>query len=126
MRRLLTAPLTALGLILARASTVCTYAAAGTLTLDGLRRQAQRDWRDFGVTQTEQDIAAGLFPKVKAYEGHLPEGRTGIEFYTPVEPDPGRVPGCPVWSGPRPGVSSVENDPDLVLIAVRIVGRVDR
>jgi SAM-dependent methyltransferase len=61
VRGLLTTPLTALGLAFARASTVCTYAAAGTLTLDGLRRQAQRDWRDFGVTQTEQDIAAGLF-----------------------------------------------------------------
>lgn len=73
-----------------------------------------------------RNIAAGLFPKVKAYEGHLPEGRTGIEFYTSVEPDPGRIPGCPVWSGPRPGVSSVEGDPDLVLIAVRIVRRVDR
>lgn len=73
-----------------------------------------------------RNIAAGLFPKVKAYEGHLPDGRAGIEFYTLVEPDPGRIPGCPVWSGPRPGVSSVESDPDIVLIAVRIVRRVDR
>ena len=73
-----------------------------------------------------RNIAAGLFPKVKAYEGHLPDGRTGIEFYTPVEPDPGRVPGCPVWSGPRSGVSSAESDPEMVLIAVRIVRRVDR
>jgi len=61
VRRLLTAPLSAVALALARASTVATYAAAGTLTLEALRRDAQRDWRDFGVGQTELDIASGLF-----------------------------------------------------------------
>jgi SAM-dependent methyltransferase len=62
VRRLLTAPLSTLALTLARASTVATYAAAGTLTLEALQRDAQRDWRDFGVGQSDQDIAAGLFP----------------------------------------------------------------
>jgi len=62
VRTLLTAPLSLLARGLARASTVATYAAAGTLTLEDLARHAQRDWRDFGVGQTDQDIAAGLFP----------------------------------------------------------------
>jgi len=61
VRGLLTAPLSAGALALARASTVLTYAAAGTLTLEGLCRDARRDWRDFGVGQTELDIASGLF-----------------------------------------------------------------
>jgi hypothetical protein len=73
-----------------------------------------------------RNIAAGLFPKVKAYEGPLPAGRKGIEFYTVVRPDRGCVPGCPVWSGPRLGVVASETDAELVLIAVRIVKRVDR
>lgn len=72
-----------------------------------------------------RNIAAGLFPKVKAYEGRLPEGRSGIEFYTSVAPDPHHVPGCPVWSGPRAGVVVSDADSDMVLIAVRIVKRVD-
>ena len=62
VRGLLTSPLSALARVLAQASTVATYAAAGTLTLEALRRDAQRDWRDFGVGQSDQDIAAGLFP----------------------------------------------------------------
>ena len=39
-------------------------------------------------------------PKVKAYEGHLPEGERGVEFYTSVPPDRGSVPKQPTWSGP--------------------------
>jgi SAM-dependent methyltransferase len=61
VRALLTAPLASLALALARASTAVTYAAAGTLTLAALERHAQRDWHDFGLGQTDQDIAAGLF-----------------------------------------------------------------
>ena len=73
-----------------------------------------------------RNIAAGLFPKVKAFEGPLPAGRSGIEFYTTVVPDRNHVPGVPVWSGPRKGVIQSAEDQDLVLIAVRIVKRVDR
>ena len=73
-----------------------------------------------------RNIAAGLFPKVKAYDGPLPAGRSGIEFYTAVPPDPNHVPGCPVWTGPREGIISSKDDQDLVLIAVTIVKRVDR
>lgn len=65
--RLLTAPLSGLALLLARASTVATYAAAGTLTLEALRRDAQRDWRDFGVGQSDLDIASGLFAWEKEF-----------------------------------------------------------
>ena len=73
-----------------------------------------------------RNIAAGLFPKVKAYDGPLPEGRSGIEFYTDIPPDRHHVPGCPVWSGPRPGVVVSDADREMVLIAVRIVKRADR
>jgi hypothetical protein len=44
-------------------------------------------------------------PKVKAYEGKLPEGKRGIEFTTDIMPDSGCRPGEPVWSGPRMGVT---------------------
>lgn len=44
-------------------------------------------------------------PKVKAYSGHLPPGKRGIEFRTVVPPDRGGAPGRPEWSGPRDGVS---------------------
>jgi hypothetical protein len=72
-----------------------------------------------------RNIAAGLYPKVKAFEGALPEGRGGIEFFTNVPPDAGHVPKCPVWSGPREGVIPSPDEPDMVLIAVTIVKRVD-
>ena len=52
---------------------------------------------------------ASHFPKVKAYAGPLPEGRSGYEFETDVAPDRGCVPGQPTWSGPREGVV-VEDD----------------
>jgi hypothetical protein len=73
-----------------------------------------------------RNIAAGFFPKVKAFEGELPTGYAGIEFYTTVPPDLRHVPGCPIWSGPRAGVEIAEDDPDLILIPVRITKRVDR
>lgn len=45
-------------------------------------------------------------PKVKAYDGHLPEGVEGFEFETNVRPDQGGVPGKPTWtySSRRQGV----------------------
>lgn len=44
------------------------------------------------------------FPKVKAYVGHLPPGRRGIEFTTDIVPDAGCPPAKAYWSGPRAGV----------------------
>jgi hypothetical protein len=43
-------------------------------------------------------------PKVKAYEGPLPENARGIEFTTDVPPDQNCPPGRAYWSGPRAGV----------------------
>src|SRR6266702_8564301 len=60
---------------------------------------------------------AGVVPCVKAWEGPLPEGIVGIEFYTDVEPDPWSVPGWPEWSEGRPGVIILERN-ELVAIAV--------
>ena len=47
-------------------------------------------------------------PKVKAYQGKLPDGAKGIEFETDIAPDTGSVPGQPVWSNApaRPGPES--------------------
>lgn len=73
-----------------------------------------------------RNIAAGLFPKVKAYDGPLPAGYAGIEFFTYIPPDRGHVPGCPVWSGPRAGAWISDEDPDLIFIQVKITKRVDR
>jgi SAM-dependent methyltransferase len=67
VRGLLTTPLSLLALALARASTVATYAAAGTLTVEALGRDAQRDWRDFGVGQSDLDVASGLFAWEKEF-----------------------------------------------------------
>ena len=49
----------------------------------------------------------GLQPKVKAYEGNLPDGVRGIEFTTDTPPDFGCPPGQAFWSGPRDGVEVV-------------------
>lgn len=42
---------------------------------------------------------ASDIPKVKAYDGPLPEGKKGFEFKTPAKPDAGGKPGQPTWSG---------------------------
>jgi SAM-dependent methyltransferase len=39
-----------------------TFAAAGLLTFDGLRRHMADDWRHFGDQQPESDVVGGLFP----------------------------------------------------------------
>ena len=75
-------------------------------------------WRKESPTQTPEDARMqeasgevwgraprdGAFPAVQAYRGHLPHGVRGIEFTTPVRPDPGSPPGIAYWRGPRPGV----------------------
>jgi hypothetical protein len=55
---------------------------------------------------------------VKAYEGPLPDGFPGTEFYTDVEPDPWSVPGSPEWSEGRPGVITLERK---LLVAIEVV-----
>lgn len=70
------------------------------------------------------NIYAGLFPAVKAWDGLLPEGIVGFEFYTDVEPDVGRPPEWPQWSEGRPGVSVLERG-ELVAISVIVTKRQD-
>jgi hypothetical protein len=50
-------------------------------------------WGSYPRNYFQSDI-----PKVKAYAGHLPEGMSGFEFETDVEPDKGGVPDKPTWS----------------------------
>jgi hypothetical protein len=70
------------------------------------------------------NMYAGLYPAVKAWLGPLPEGIVGFEFYTNVEPDPGRAPDWPQWSEGRPGVVSLERN-ELVAISVILTRRQD-
>jgi hypothetical protein len=60
-------------------------------------------------------------PKVKAYDGPLPEGARGIEFTTDVPPDPGCAPGLPTWSGPREGVSIRTDHQDREFAEISVV-----
>jgi RHS repeat-associated protein len=57
------------------------------------------------------------FPTVQAYKGTLPIAARGIEFTTPVAPDPGSPPGRANWRGPRPGVT-VKNDFAIIKVVV--------
>jgi hypothetical protein len=43
-------------------------------------------------------------PKVKAYEGPLPDGKRGIEFLTSIPPDSGAPRGQAYWFREKPGV----------------------
>ena len=47
-----------------------------------------------------RNVFASEIPKVKAYDGPLPEGAQGVEFWTNTAPDGGSVPGKPTWAGP--------------------------
>lgn len=67
---------------------------------------------------------AAIVPQVKAWDGPLPDGIDGFEFYTEVEPDPGCAPGWPQWSDGRPGVVVVEWD-EVVAISVIVTKRHD-
>jgi hypothetical protein len=61
---------------------------------------------------------------VKAWDGPLPAGIVGFEFYTNVEPDPGRPPGWPQWSEGRADVL-VLDEKELVAIPVIVSRRQD-
>jgi SAM-dependent methyltransferase len=62
VRGLLVAALVGLARTLDRGVTVCASVAAGLLRFDALGRHAGENWRQYGITQTETDVAAGLFP----------------------------------------------------------------
>jgi hypothetical protein len=57
-------------------------------------------------------------PSVKAYDGPLPGGASGIEFTTTVPPTPGSPPGLVKWYKGSPGVYA--STTDLVCIAVNV------
>lgn len=67
---------------------------------------------------------AGLIPCVKAWNGPLPDGIIGYEFYTDIEPDPWSPPQSPEWSEGRPGVI-VRVARELVAIPVVVTMRHD-
>jgi hypothetical protein len=48
-------------------------------------------------------------PSVNAYVGLLTERERGVEFTTPIPPDPLQPPGRARWTGPREGVR-IEDD----------------
>ena len=64
-----------------------------------------------------RNFYAGLIPAVKAWDGPLPDGAIGVEFYTDVPPDPWSVPGWPEWTEGQPGVVILEAR-ELVAIPV--------
>ena len=61
---------------------------------------------------------------MKAWNGPLPPGIVGIEFFTNVEPDPDQVPDWPQWSEGRQGVIVLEKH-ELVAISVIVTKRQD-
>jgi hypothetical protein len=71
-----------------------------------------------------RNFYAGLVPAVKAWEGELPDGAIGVEFYTDIAPDPWSTPGWPEWSQGRPGVIILAKD-ELVGIGVVVTIRRD-
>jgi SAM-dependent methyltransferase len=55
-----------------RAVSASTFAAAGLLSFDGLRRHMNDNWQYFGDRQPEEDVAGGLFPwEHEFYMQHL-------------------------------------------------------
>jgi len=64
------------------------------------------------------NIYAGLFAAVKAWEGPLPDGIVGYEFYTDVEPDYGSAPGWPQWREGSVGVRVIES---TALVSIPVI-----
>jgi SAM-dependent methyltransferase len=69
VRRWLVASLIGLARTLDRGVTVSTFAAAGLLRFETLGRHMDENWRHFGATQAEPDVAAGLFNWEKQFYG---------------------------------------------------------
>ena len=61
-----------------------------------------------------------LIPKVKAYAGPLPSGKSGIEFTTDVLPDSGGAPGRPTWSGSRQGIIAGVDERGREFVEIRV------
>jgi len=67
-----------------------------------------------------RNIFRSSIPKVKAYQGPLPDSASGFEFETEVPPDVGWVPGKPTWPAVpfRPGIAA---DGEFAKTKVRII-----
>ena len=57
-------------------------------------------------------------PQPQAYEGPLPHGAIGIEFYTDVPPRGGSVPGHARWWPTDPGVVLVNDEYAKIAVVV--------
>jgi hypothetical protein len=71
-----------------------------------------------------RNFFAGLIPVVKAWDGPLPDGVVGVEFFTNVPPDRWGVPGWPQWTEGSAGVIVLEKG-ELVAIEVVVTKRRD-
>ncbi len=69
MRRWLVASLVGLARTLDRGITVSTFLAGGLLRFETLRRHMAENWRHFGATQTETELAGGLFTWERLFYG---------------------------------------------------------
>ena len=69
-----------------------------------------------------RNIAQSDIPRVKAYRGHLPNGKTGLEFTTTVKPT---LAGGHIvhWDEGSPGV--IKEGDDLVCIPITILRQAD-
>jgi SAM-dependent methyltransferase len=67
--------LCALARTLERGATVASFVAGGLLRFDELGRHMDRDWRHFGLAQSEEDVGGGLFQWEKDF--YLPQLRGG-------------------------------------------------
>lgn len=93
--------------------------------------------RFLSSSQTQEDIAKQIetleiwgqparnfyqsnIPKVKAFVGHLPTGKEGIEFTTNIPPDPNTPPNWATWSGNRPGVRTEDGYAKLKVLTIDI------
>jgi SAM-dependent methyltransferase len=63
--------LLALARTLDRGVTVCAFMAAGCLRFETLGRHMAANWRHFGATQTQPEVAAGLFHWEEAFYGRF-------------------------------------------------------
>ena len=57
-------------------------------------------------------------PQPQAFEGPLPEGAIGIEFYTDVEPTGNTAPHYARWCPPAPGIVVVDDEYAKIRVVV--------
>jgi SAM-dependent methyltransferase len=69
VRRSLVASLVGLARTLDRGIMVTTFLAGGLLRFETLRRHTTENWRHFGASQTEPELAGGLFNWERAFYG---------------------------------------------------------